>query len=116
MKGSEIAANLRNHRKEWTKYKYYESFGNSYCVIGLKLHEAGVPVESWAETQQDKKVEDLVVKLGLSEKQVKALSSLQQLNDESDEIDDLIRPLEDEYKNTDYPIEALAEALLKRRK
>lgn len=128
MTGKEIAANLRAHRNQWTRYYYFKN-GN-YCVIGLKLHEAGVKVEKWGESIQavylpsvlkellgvtvppdSVPVRDRFKSLGLSDDDLANLYSLQSLNDSARDVDELINKLENsDYATEDFPIEALAAA------
>ena len=45
MKGFEIADNLKNSALGWTRSQFVRRHGKKrrYCVVGMKLHEAGIP-------------------------------------------------------------------------
>lgn len=105
MKGKQIAENLRQNRDKWTIHNYHND--GKYCVIGLKLHELGVPVENWDEERQGYQVAILAP---LPEEKMYALTRLQRANDSSKDVDNLISWLEGDTE-TDYPLEELAEAL-----
>lgn len=107
MLGSEIAENLRQNRERWCRHVYH--FAGQYCVIGLKLHELGVPVETWDIEQREEMVSPLIGdRMTYSERML--LQQLQNVNDESIEVDSLIAYCE-KNASVDYPLERLAELL-----
>ena len=106
MTGREIAANLRANVEKWSRYYYFRD--GHYCVVGLKLHEAGIPDE---ELEGFKANYVTGLHVGLTPAQEGDLNMLQRMNDESKSVYELIAKLEDQRANHNFPIEALAAAL-----
>ena len=108
MTGKQIADNLRQNRDRWGRYRYFDSASKSYCVIGLKLSELGVPVETWAN--QDLGIGTMTESLCPIE-----LVRLQNANDSSGTVDQLIALCETpEWAVTNFPLEELAEEFKRR--
>lgn len=108
MTGKQIAENLRQNRHRWTRYKYHDAATGSYCVIGLKLMELGVPVESWKN--QELGIGTMTDRLCPIE-----LIRLQNANDSALSVDQLIQWCEQpDHANENFPLEALAEEFKRR--
>lgn len=97
MMGKEIAENLRNSKENWNDgyLLRIDAEGNrSYCVVGLKLHEAGI--------------EDRFLLNQGNIEGFHTLDGLFGLNDSCEQKEELIEKLEsDDLRSVDYPIEAL---------
>jgi hypothetical protein len=106
MTGKEIANNLRNSKEAWTTgvLASIEELGEkpAFCVLGLKLYEAGIPLEELINTEEPNCNFPPI------------LGSLMQLNDLSVDKDALIYQLDSNtWKDVDFPIEELVESLKK---
>src|SRR5437899_11519774 len=109
MTGKQIAENLRKNAAKWTRYRYSHEGG--MCIIGLKLSELGVPVETWDEDKQGWSVSMLIRSApGLFVGDEELLTELQQANDRSSSVEDTINYAESNA-SVDFPLEKLAEAL-----
>lgn len=102
MKGKDIAANLKKSRRKWGIRRLYNSKEKTYCVIGIKLAEAGVPLPALGMEKFDYNIGN------------GNLETLISLNDASASKAELVEKLESPtYRNMDFPIEKAVAAGLR---
>jgi hypothetical protein len=118
MTGKQIAENLRQNKKRWCRYAYHATdrhLNDTYCVIGLKLHELGVAVEKWDHEKKTNLVTVILEELPcshISKAGIRLLTELQKANDGALTVEEVIRYCESRA-SVDYPLETLARQLLK---
>lgn len=112
MLGKDVAKNLRESKLAWTRHYY--CFNDRYCVIGLKMHEAGIPDDFWDQEEKNQSGISFIVRMRstIPDFDPIKLQVLQSLNDRAQSKEELINRLEHyNYAEMDFPLEALAELL-----